>query len=111
MRRRNQGLVEDLQSTEENLQAAIEELATSNEELQSTNEELMASNEELQSTNEELHSVNEELYSVTAEHQRKIDELIEVTLDMEHPAEGHGNRDHLPRRQEPCAALHARPRR
>jgi two-component system CheB/CheR fusion protein len=84
LRRRNQALVEELQSTEENLQAAIEELATSNEELQSTNEELMASNEELQSTNEELHSVNEELYSVTAEHQRKIDELIEVTLDMEH---------------------------
>ncbi|PPQ40619.1 hypothetical protein CH337_04670 [Rhodoblastus acidophilus] len=84
LRRRNQGLLDELQSTEENLQSAIEELATSNEELQSTNEELMASNEELQSTNEELHSVNEELYSVTSEHQRKIDELIQVTLDMEH---------------------------
>ncbi|MCW2274366.1 PAS domain S-box-containing protein [Rhodoblastus acidophilus] len=84
LRHRNQGLLDELQSTEENLQSAIEELATSNEELQSTNEELMASNEELQSTNEELHSVNEELYSVTSEHQRKIDELIQVTLDMEH---------------------------
>jgi len=84
LRARNQGLLDELQSTEENLQSAIEELATSNEELQSTNEELMASNEELQSTNEELHSVNEELYSVTSEHQRKIDELIQVTLDMEH---------------------------
>ena len=84
LRSRNHALLDELQSTEENLQSAIEELATSNEELQSTNEELMASNEELQSTNEELHSVNEELYSVTAEHQRKIDELIEVTLDMEH---------------------------
>ncbi|MBB4197858.1 PAS domain S-box-containing protein [Rhodoblastus sphagnicola] len=84
LRRRNESILNELQSTEENLQSAIEELATSNEELQSTNEELMASNEELQSTNEELHSVNEELYSVTSEHQRKIDELIQVTLDMEH---------------------------
>lgn len=84
LRRLNEELRADLQSTEENLQSAIEELATSNEELQSTNEELMASNEELQSTNEELHSVNEELYTVSAEHQRKIDELMQLTLDMEH---------------------------
>lgn len=84
LRRRNEELRADLQSTEENLQSAIEELATSNEELQSTNEELMASNEELQSTNEELHSVNEELYTVSAEHQRKIDELMQLTMDMEH---------------------------
>jgi two-component system CheB/CheR fusion protein len=84
LRRRNEELRADLQSTEENLQSAIEELATSNEEIQSTNEELMASNEELQSTNEELHSVNEELYTVSAEHQRKIDELVQLTMDMEH---------------------------
>ncbi|MCW2286171.1 PAS domain S-box-containing protein [Rhodoblastus acidophilus] len=83
-RRRNEELIADLQATEENLQAAIEELATSNEELQSTNEELMASNEELQSTNEELHSVNEELYTVSTEHQQKIDELIQLSLDIEH---------------------------
>ncbi|MGR3491068.1 MAG: CheR family methyltransferase, partial [Shimia sp.] len=73
-----------LQSTEESLQTTIEELETSNEELQATNEELMASNEELQSTNEELHSVNEELYTVSAEHQRKIEELTELTSDMDH---------------------------
>lgn len=74
----------DLQATEESLQTTIEELETSNEELQATNEELMASNEELQSTNEELHSVNEELYTVSAEHQRKIEELVELTSDMDH---------------------------
>ena len=76
-------LERDLSSTEESLQTTIEELETSNEELQATNEELMASNEELQSTNEELHSVNEELYTVSSEHQRKIEELTELTNDME----------------------------
>ncbi|MEQ8825419.1 MAG: CheR family methyltransferase [Filomicrobium sp.] len=81
---RLQELERDLQFTEESLQSTIEELETSNEELQATNEELMSANEELQSTNEELHSVNEELYTVSTEHQRKIDQLTEVTNDMEH---------------------------
>jgi len=74
---------QELKSTRENLQATIEELETSNEELQATNEELLASNEELQSTNEELQSVNEELYTVNAEYQKKIDELTELTTDMD----------------------------
>ena len=73
----------ELTYTRENLQAAIEELETSNEELQAANEELLASNEELQSTNEELQSVNEELYTVNAEYQRKIEELTELTNDMD----------------------------
>lgn len=73
----------ELNYTRENLQAAIEELETSNEELQAANEELLASNEELQSTNEELQSVNEELYTVNAEYQRKIEELTELTNDMD----------------------------
>lgn len=76
-------LESELRYTRENLQATIEELETSNEELQATNEELVASNEELQSTNEELHSVNEELYTVNAEHQKKIEELTELTSDMD----------------------------
>ena len=76
-------LERDLRFTEESLQSTIEELEASNEELQATNEEMMASNEELQATNEELHSVNEELYTVSAEHQRKIDELTELTNDMD----------------------------
>jgi len=76
-------LERELMYTKEHLQSTIEELETSNEELQSTNEELVASNEELQSTNEELHSVNEELYTVNAEHQRKIEELIQLTSDMD----------------------------
>lgn len=73
----------ELRYTKENLQATIEELETSNEELQATNEELLASNEELQSTNEELHSVNEEPYTVNAEYQKKIDELTELTRDID----------------------------
>jgi len=76
-------LESELNTLEESLQNTIEELETSNEELQATNEELMSSNEELQSTNEELHSVNEELYTVSAEHQRKIEELMELTDDMD----------------------------
>lgn len=82
-RERLVALEAELRYTKENLQATVEEMETSNEELQATNEELVASNEELQSTNEELHSVNEELYSVNAEYQRKIDELTEMTDDME----------------------------
>ena len=65
------------------MQATVEELETSNEQLQATNEELVASNEELQSTNEELHSVNEELYTVNAEYQKKINDLTELTNDMD----------------------------
>lgn len=39
----------------------MEELETTNEELQSTNEELETMNEELQSTNDELHTINDTL--------------------------------------------------
>jgi two-component system, chemotaxis family, CheB/CheR fusion protein len=73
----------ELRRTKENLQATIEELETSNEELQAANEELLAANEELQSTNEELQSVNEELYTVNSEYQKKINELTELTNDMD----------------------------
>ena len=76
-------LERDIATREISFQLLVEQFETSNEELQATNEELMASNEELQSTNEELHSVNEELYTVSAEHQRKIEELIQLTNDME----------------------------
>jgi len=76
-------LERELAYNKESLQATVEELETSNEELQSTNEELVASNEELQSTNEELHSVNEELHTVNSEHQRKIQELTQMTNDMD----------------------------
>ena len=75
-------LENELRYTKENLQATVEELETSNEELQATNEELVASNEEMHSSNEELQSVNEELYTVNHEFQHKINELTELTDDM-----------------------------
>ncbi|NES97716.1 MAG: PAS domain-containing protein [Desertifilum sp. SIO1I2] len=77
-----QELEYELQQTRENLQTSIEELETANEEQQATNEELLASNEELQSTNEELQSANEELYTVNAENQERIQQLTELTADI-----------------------------
>ena len=56
-----QGIVEQHESTTEELRAASEEIQSSNEELQSTNEELETTKEEVQSSNEELTTVNEEL--------------------------------------------------
>ncbi|MCL6674784.1 PAS domain S-box protein, partial [Streptomyces panaciradicis] len=47
--------------------SSIEELETTNEELQSTNEELETTNEELQSGNEELETMNEEMRVRTEE--------------------------------------------
>lgn len=76
-------LESELSDTQRNLKASVQALETTNEELHATNEEMVAANEELQSTNEELHSVNEELYTVNTEHQDKIDELVEVTNDLE----------------------------
>ena len=73
----------ELNYTRETLQATVEELESSNEELQATNEELIASNEELQSTNEELQSTNEELHTVNQENRYRIDQLNEVTEDLE----------------------------
>lgn len=72
----------ELQHTKEYLQMTKEELETSNEELQSTNEELIAANEELQSSNEELQSLNEELLTVNNDYQEKIEQLTELTDDI-----------------------------
>jgi two-component system CheB/CheR fusion protein len=87
--RRIEELEQDLISSKESLQATIEELETANEELQATNEELQATNEELlaaneqlQSTNEELQSVNEELHTVNVENQNRIEELTELSNDI-----------------------------
>jgi PAS domain S-box-containing protein len=73
----------ELQQTQESLQSTIEELESTTEEQQATNEELIAANEELQSTNEELYSVNSELYTINAQYQTKINELTQLTNDIE----------------------------
>ena len=62
---------EELETTNEELQSTVEELETTNEELQSTNEELETMNEELQSTNEELQTINDE----ARERSDQLDEL------------------------------------
>ena len=76
-------LESELVYTKDSLNITIAELETSNQELSAANEELVAANEELQSTNEELESVNEELFTVNLENNRRIDELKEVTDDLE----------------------------
>ncbi|ACY17130.1 chemotaxis protein CheB [Haliangium ochraceum] len=81
---RHQWVERELEETKAKLQATIEQMDANTEELQATNEELTAANEELQSTNEELHSLNEELFTVNSEHQAKIQELSELTHDMDH---------------------------
>ncbi|MBF0549185.1 MAG: PAS domain-containing protein [Deltaproteobacteria bacterium] len=75
----------ELREVRENHQIVVEELETSNEELKSLYEEMQSSNEELQSANEELgasreeqQSMNEELQTVNAELQSKVDELSQV---------------------------------
>ncbi len=65
----------ELQQTRANLQITIEELEIANEAQQAANEELLASNEELQSTNEELYSVN-------CEYQSKIEQLTQLSNDI-----------------------------
>ena len=76
MRRRLQAAVEQYEISKEEMRAANEELLSMNEELRSTAEELETSKEELQSINEELLTVNQENKS-------KIDELSQLTGDLQ----------------------------
>jgi len=73
----------ELAYTRESLQSLLEEQETSNEELNAANEELIASNEELQSSNEELSALNEELRTLNDEHHRRLQEVLELTADLE----------------------------
>jgi two-component system CheB/CheR fusion protein len=75
-------LLQELQTSNEELQSSNEELETTNEELQSANEELQTTNEELQSTNEELETTNEELQSTNAELDATNRELAHRTEEM-----------------------------
>ena len=70
-----QGLVEQLQRSNE-------ELKTANEEVVSTNEELQIANEELTTSKEELQSMNEALGTVNAQLQDRVHELINVNNDL-----------------------------
>jgi signal transduction histidine kinase len=56
-------------------ETSTEELKASNEELQAMNEELRSATEELETSREELQSINEELTTVNHELKSKVDEL------------------------------------
>jgi two-component system CheB/CheR fusion protein len=80
---RTEALEQMLGHTQETLQKTIEELEASNAALQAGHEAMSASNEALLMANEELQATNEELYTVNSEYQNKIDELTQLTNDMD----------------------------
>ncbi|MBK9038523.1 MAG: PAS domain S-box protein [Bdellovibrionales bacterium] len=75
-------LVEEYETSQEELIASNEELQSANEELQSTNEELQSSNEELETAKEELQSANEELIMVNDEAQAHNIEMVRLNDDL-----------------------------
>ena len=75
-RSRLQGIVEEFESSQEEMRA-------SNEELQSANEELRSTMEELETSREELQSINEELQTVNQENRHKVDELSQLSSDLQ----------------------------
>ena len=73
---RMQGLIEDYETSQEEMRASHEELQSSNEELRSILEELETSKEELQSMNEELQALNQE-------NRHKVEELAQLSGDLQ----------------------------
>ena len=67
--------IEELQSTNEELETTNEELQSTNEELETTNEELQSTNEELETTVEELQAANTELGALNSELEGRTAEL------------------------------------
>ncbi len=87
---RIQELEKDLGLSRQRLQAIIEEYETSqeemkasSEEMQSTNEELRSTMEELETSKEELQSINEELQTVNQQNRHKVEELAQLTSDLQ----------------------------
>jgi two-component system, chemotaxis family, CheB/CheR fusion protein len=74
--RRMHAVVADYEAVQQQLRSANEELQSSNEELRATLEELETNKEELQSVNEELHAVNEE-------NRHKVEELAQLSSDLQ----------------------------
>ena len=75
-RQRMQAIIEQYEASREEMKAANEEMQSSNEELRSTMEELETSKEELQSINEELQTVNQE-------NRHKVEELSQLSGDLQ----------------------------
>jgi two-component system, chemotaxis family, CheB/CheR fusion protein len=72
-----------LQAIVDKYESSQEELRASNEELQSANEELRSTMEELETSREELQSMNEELQTVSQENRHRVDELSQLTSDLQ----------------------------
>lgn len=72
-----------LQATVEEYETSREEMKASNEEMQSTNEELRSTLEELETSKEELQSINEELQTVNQENRHKVEELSQLSGDLQ----------------------------
>lgn len=75
-RQRAQTLIEEYETSREEMHASAEEMQSTNEELRSTMEELETSKEELQSINEELQTVNQE-------NRHKVEELAQLSSDLQ----------------------------
>ena len=80
----------ELYMTKSRLEALVEEFDTSQEEMRASNEELQSANEELRSTmeeletgKEELQSINEELQTVNQENRHRVEELAQVSSDLQ----------------------------
>src|SRR5262245_54323574 len=72
-----------LQTMMEQFETSQEEMRASNEELQSANEELRSTMEELETSREELQSINEELQTLNQENKHKVEELSQLTNDLQ----------------------------
>jgi len=72
-----------LQSLTEEYESSREEMRSTNEELQSTNEELRSTMEELETSKEELQSINEELVTLNQENRHKVEELSQMSSDLQ----------------------------
>jgi two-component system CheB/CheR fusion protein len=75
-RQRLQTIIEEYETSQEEMKAA-------NEEMQSTNEELRSTMEELETSKEELQSINEELQTVNQENRHKVEELSQLSNDLQ----------------------------
>ena len=80
-----QAIIQEHETTNEELKSANEEAQSSMEELHSTNEELETAKEELQSTNEELVTLSEQLQKRNSELARISDELSNVLTGVDIP--------------------------
>jgi two-component system CheB/CheR fusion protein len=71
-----QAIIDEYENGQETTRATVEEL-------QSTNEELRLTMEELETSKEELQSMNKELATVDQENRHKVEELSQLSSDLQ----------------------------